>query len=99
MKDNTKEKIYVLEIGTKVAVIWENGAERRTLKFAYKLPAKTKAEAEKEFPLLLKKIFKCKGVEIPKKSLHNIKELKPIDSNDIRPKDFKEWAEAMTTNI
>lgn len=99
MKNNTKDKTYVLEIGTKLAVIYNEGAKRITLTHSYKLPAKTKAEAVNEFPLLLKKIFKCKGVEIQKKSLHNIKELKPVDSNDIRPKDFKEWAEAMTANL
>lgn len=95
MKNNTKEKTYVLEIGAKIAVIWENGAERRTLNHSYKLPAKTKAEAEKEFPNLLKRIFKCKGIEIIN-PLHNIKEIDKKNSKDYRPKEFIEWAESLT---
>lgn len=94
MKYNTKEKIYVLKIGTKLAIIYNEGAKKITLNYAYKLPAKSKMEAEKEFPKLLKKIFKCKGVDIPKSSLRKIKELKPINKNDIRPKEFRDNAEA-----
>lgn len=95
MKNNTKEKTYVLEIGAKIAVVYNEGAKRITLTHSYKLPAKTKAEAVNEFPSLLKRIFKCKGIEIIN-PLHNIKEIDKKNSKDYRPKDFIEWAESLT---
>lgn len=85
MKNNTKEKTYVLEIGTKLAVVYNEGAKRITLNHSYKLPARTKAEAVNEFPNLLKRIFKCKGIEIIN-PLHNIKEIDKKKLKRLSPK-------------